>query len=372
MGNINKYIEDLGYQLISSENGILIICDNDGYYYSTRLGDLKREYSPRLVGISNPYSLENIKLWLKYNLNNFILISNNYLGTHNKLILKDKEGYYYTIPWSLLQTGEVPRKFYKSNPYTIQNIKLWCKLNNKPFELVSNTYIDASKSKLTWKCLKKECNEEFNMYWHMIHHGQFCPFCSGKQTAISNCLITKNPELASEWHLTKNGDLTPWDVTCGSNKKVWWECKECNHEWNVKINDRNNGNGCPNCNKSKGEKECKRIFDLKVVYYVPQKTFDGLLGLGNGLLSYDFYIPKYNLLVEYQGEFHDIEEKGKYKRTKYLTDNFEKQVEHDRCKKEYALENGYNFLEIWYWDFDNIEEILTKELNLLEEAMLAI
>jgi hypothetical protein len=61
-----------------------------------------------------------------------------------------------------------------------------------------------------------------------------------------NCLQTVNPELAKQWHPTKNGGLTPNDVTKGSNKKVWWYC-ENGHEWEASIANRTKGNGCPNC-----------------------------------------------------------------------------------------------------------------------------
>jgi len=39
------------------------------------------------------------------------------------------------------------------------------------------------------------------------------------------------------------------------------------------------------------------------------------------------------------------------------------QQEHDRRKREYALYNNINLLEIWYWDFNRIEEILQTELQ---------
>ena len=45
-------------------------------------------------------------------------------------------------------------------------------------------------------------------------------------------------------------------------------------------------------------------------------------------------------------------------------EDFERQLEHDRRKKEYAKQNNINLLEIWYYDIDNIEEILINELNL--------
>ena len=66
------------------------------------------------------------------------------------------------------------------------------------------------------------------------------------QTNQENILAIKNPQLASEWHPTKNENLTPNDVGIGSKKKVWWLGK-CDHEWAATISSRNKGNGCPYC-----------------------------------------------------------------------------------------------------------------------------
>lgn len=49
-----------------------------------------------------------------------------------------------------------------------------------------------------------------------------------------------NPELAKEWHPTKNGKLTPYDVAVSSIKEVWWECPKCGYVWKAKICHRNN------------------------------------------------------------------------------------------------------------------------------------
>ena len=43
-------------------------------------------------------------------------------------------------------------------------------------------------------------------------------------------LSVTHPELVPEWHPTKNGALLPEQFTFGSNKKVWWQCKN-GHEW---------------------------------------------------------------------------------------------------------------------------------------------
>ncbi|MEX2437647.1 MAG: zinc-ribbon domain-containing protein [Candidatus Babeliales bacterium] len=46
-------------------------------------------------------------------------------------------------------------------------------------------------------------------------------------------LIETHPEIAQEWHPDKNGELTPYDVTAGSNKYVWWICEK-GHEYRTK------------------------------------------------------------------------------------------------------------------------------------------
>jgi len=327
------------------------------------------------------YTIEYIAIFVKKF--GFELISVKYISVDKNLILKDKNGYFYTSTITNLKAGKMSWKVAKSNPYTIQNIKLWCKLNNKIFELISEEY-EGNDKNLKWKCLKAGCGEEFYASWnHICNRGDECPYCSGHQVCLSNCLATLNPQLALEWHPTLNGDLTPYDVTENSGKHIWWQCLiDKNHKWCAVVADRSNNRGCPDCNKSHGEKKIREVcifnnfvqifqteynkclYKNNIVYFIPQKTFDGLVGTGNGLLSYDFYVPKYNLLVEYQGEYHDhaiLAYKGEP--IELAEARLVKQKEHDRRKKIYALSNNYNLLEIWYWDFDNIETILTEYLN---------
>lgn len=47
----------------------------------------------------------------------------------------------------------------------------------------------------------------------------------------------------------------------------------------------------------------------------------------------------------------------------FRKEKFISQIEHDKRKREYVKSHGYKFIEIWYYDFDNIEEILNKELE---------
>lgn len=362
----------------------------------------------------------------------FILISKEYLGNSSPLILADKEGYYYKSTYANFRKGSKPFRFIKSNPYCIDNIILWCKIHSKSFELISREYKNNS-TPLKWKCLKEGCNSIFICTWSAISQGQGCGVCHGKQVSISNCLANKNPELAKEWHSTKNGDLTPHNITSGSEKRVWWKCsKNPNHEWEATVYNRSNGYNCPYCagqlpskdynllfchpdiceewdynknnkrpeeytpksgklvwwicsvcgeswkariagrtcenkgcsicNLSKGEKVIKEYLTSNNIDNIEQKKFPNLLGLNNRQLSYDFYLPQYNLLIEYQGEQHyrpiDFKGLGETDAQK----QFFRQQEHDRRKRIYAQKHKIKLIEIPYWNFDNIESILSNKI----------
>ena len=78
-----------------------------------------------------------------------------------------------------------------------------------------------------------------------------CPYCSGHIACKDNCLASKNPQLASEWHPTKNNSLSPDHVTCGSKKEIWWLCKK-EHSWSATVKTRSEGYGCcPFCNNKR-------------------------------------------------------------------------------------------------------------------------
>jgi hypothetical protein len=66
------------------------------------------------------------------------------------------------------------------------------------------------------------------------------------RTSDANNVALSFPKIIEEWHPTKNGELTPYDVTPGSNKKVWWIFSQ-GHERNTEIRYWIRSNGCPFC-----------------------------------------------------------------------------------------------------------------------------
>ena len=86
--------------------------------------------------------------------------------------------------------------------------------------------------KVWWKC--KKGHEWKAPLSPRFKHG--CPYCVGK-VSMTNSLATKFPDLAKQWHPTKNGDLTPSDVSPNSLERVWWMCDK-GHEYQTVINHR--------------------------------------------------------------------------------------------------------------------------------------
>lgn len=140
----------------------------------------------------------------------------------------------------------------------------------------------------------------------------------------------------------------------GAKAPLKVQCNKCGNIWTRDAHIFLMGIGCPFCYASKGERKIRIFLDQNNIDYIQQKSFSSLRGIGGFPLRYDFYIPKYNLLLEYQGEFHDGSAFKKSSRN-YL----DTQIEHDKRKREYALNNNYNFLEIWYYQYKRIDEILS-------------
>lgn len=101
----------------------------------------------------------------------------------------------------------------------------------------------SSGKRVWWKC---RLGHEWQARVGDRVRGIGCPYCSGRRASDRNNLQALKPEVAREWHPTKNGDLRPHHVTLGSGREVWWLC-DCGHEWKKRIRYRASGSKCPAC-----------------------------------------------------------------------------------------------------------------------------
>lgn len=77
-----------------------------------------------------------------------------------------------------------------------------------------------------------------------------------RKAAISDSLVSVRPDIAMEWHPTKNGNLLPSMFKAGSDHKIWWICPKCGNEYQANISHRTNKKiptGCPKCGKERSD-----------------------------------------------------------------------------------------------------------------------
>jgi len=140
--------------------------------------------------------------------------------------------------------------------------------STKNGNLTPNNVKAGSNNKVWWKCYKgKWLDGTFadDHEWEATIYSRTglessCSCCDGKKAVPSNCLTVTHPEIAKEWHPTKNGNLAPNDVTYGSDKKAWWKCYKGkwpdgtfadDHEWKAETYSRTSGRRCPVCDGKK-------------------------------------------------------------------------------------------------------------------------
>ena len=148
----------------------------------------------------------------------------------------------------------------ESENLSVANPLLCKEWNYKRNDNLPSAYRPASSQKVWWLC--SVCGFEWKTSISERSNGTGCPCCAGKIVVKGiNDLKTIKPTLAKEWNVNRNDFLTPEMVTVGTNRKVWWKCSICNHEWLASVSNRNKGRGCPACGKKRTDKSKeKEIF----------------------------------------------------------------------------------------------------------------
>lgn len=227
-----------------------------------------------------------------------------------------------------------------------QKILELCK-NNPNIEFVDFGYREYSK-KYTVSIWCNNCRQLFNKDWESFLINQMCPHCNSRHNLNTLSFKAILPE---EYELI--GDYT------GTENKVLIR-HNCGFIWNIKphtfIQKINTGyHGCPQCNhkRSRGEMRIVTWLQENNIPFIEEQIF---FWSSNSKFRYDFYLPQHKTVIEYMGKQH-------YEEVNFFHDSLEERQTHDAIKKKEALEQGLQYLEISYLDFNKIETILCNWFN---------
>jgi very-short-patch-repair endonuclease len=135
------------------------------------------------------------------------------------------------------------------------------------------------------------------------------------------------------------------------DKKIKIICPKHGEFYQTPRNHKNN-HGCPICNTSKGEKKIREFLINKNIYFTQQYRF---IDCKNILpLPFDFYLPKKNICIEYDGKQHFD------KKSKYYSENL---LKNDNIKNIYCKNNKIKLIRISYKKFKNIYNVLSEVLT---------
>ncbi|MFW6247004.1 MAG: hypothetical protein ACOC22_02415 [bacterium] len=111
--------------------------------------------------------------------------------------------------------------------------------------------------------------------------------------------------------------------------------------------------------KSYGEYYINYFLKYNNINFIREKKFENCRSNKNYPLRFDFYLPEYNILIEFQGKHHYMPV-HKYRKAKII---HYKTIENDKIKKEFCENNNISLIEINYKEIDNIYDKLIEELE---------
>ena len=203
-----------------------------------------------------------------------------------------------------------------------------------------------SRNKVCCKC--KHCGNEWSATANSLLMGGGCPECA--KLLRREHIKKSHKHFIQELNEVNEGILILEEYQ-GANLDIKCKCLECNYEWQTKANDLLRGHGCPECNKSHGETYISQYLQSHNIDFIPQYRFEDCKNIKP--LPFDFYLPKHNICIEYDGKqhFEPIDIFGG-------EDEFIATQCRDNIKNQYCQQKHITLIRIPYFDYSKIPQIL--------------
>lgn len=290
-------------------------------------------------------------VWTNENIINFIKNNSNYQiinmldnnGLKTIITLKCSKGHEYTVDFAHFKRGQRCSHCASNKKYTYDEVKEY--VESQGYVLLSDDYINCEE-KLILKC---PVGHEYYVSFTNFRTGNRCPLCCTCNKKYTYNEVKDYVESQGYTLLSDNY------INCKTKLKLL--CSN-GHEYFVSFDNFKRGKRCSSCKKrSLGEEKILDVLNYYGIQYIRQKTFDNCYYKYK--LPFDFYLPDYNIIIEYDGiqHFEEVEAWGGLSKLE-LT-----QLK-DEIKNEYCMVNDIQLIRIPYWNYNDIEYILTRELNL--------
>ena len=275
----------------------------------------------------------------------YTLISQEYINAHTKMIVECPEGHRSEVNSNNFKTGKRCKECSykklsqtKKTPY--KDVKAY--FEEHGYTLLSKSYEGAHKN------LDTICTHG------KPHSIRFSHFKNGVRCSCENGGVRHDFEYVKKY-IEKQGYQLLDETYINANTKLSLLCDN-NHFCSISFhNFKDSHTRCYICSQSKGEEKVAKILEQLNIPYEREFTFKSCKNIFP--LPFDFYLPTYHLLIEYDGIQH-------FEARDYFggEEAFEQTKLRDSIKTSFCQHQQIDLLRIPYYEFDKIECILKKEL----------
>jgi len=296
-------IEKEGYKLLSKEyrnaNSKLELECPEGHIYKVRYGNFQQGQRCFICKIKNQkYTYEFVKGEIEKE--GYKLLSEEYKGTYEKLLLKCPKGHFYDVSYNNYKQGQRCPECYGNKKHTYEFIK--GEIKKEGYKLLSKEYRN-SITKLELECYKSHI---FWMKYNNFQQGQRCPECYKESQKHTYEFVKGEIEKEKGYKLLSKEYK-------GVHTKLELECNK-GHIYKVRYSDFLQGKRCPECwnekNFSRGEKEVLEYIDsLTDTTIIPNDRSQIINPKTGNFLELDIFLPDLMKAIEYNGTYwHSFDE----------------------------------------------------------------
>jgi hypothetical protein len=334
--------------------------DTDGYKYyvsyDNMLYNYKHHCQSDIVGKINPYSMENLQIYIKKHGSNTQIIDKQYVNQKHLIrLICGKCGKHYTDTCGHIMTKShiycqqcgVQRRANdrRTNAEEVQKI-----LNKYDMQLLNSNFQTTQHIEVIDKeGYKSSCANLYN-----IQQGQ-----GFVRNHKHNLYTAYNIDLYLQKHnfMTRVADLTPRHIEVKYDK-IGFICSNCGEVFDSTFDNIKYGHNtlCTKCHKqmSNLEYKVKTYLEKHNIKFVTQKRFEQCKY--KRALPFDFYLIDYNCVIEVQGEQH-------YYNHPWFTQNLKERQFYDNIKKDFCIKHNIKYLALPFWLINNKPQTYKNKIN---------